>query len=245
MIRRPPRSTRTDTLFPYTTLFRSEQALGLVARADEFGEVDDPEIVFGAGLDVASYAHQVLDLCLHVEHIEIVPDLEIDAAGVVDDAARRAGDATAHGFQRHPDGVVLVLAPGSGAFLLEHTDDGRRRAVDADALADGIGALEQLPGDGTTDDRDLGASPCLARRGTATLRDAPVLDSAEVGADAEQRCRPVAAAGDQHHAGLGAAGGGLDAVDCQQRLDVVVGDRARRTGPARAPAEETGAGANL
>src|SRR3546814_12847220 len=30
MIRRPPRSTRTDTLFPYPTLFRSaaEQALG-------------------------------------------------------------------------------------------------------------------------------------------------------------------------------------------------------------------------
>src|SRR3546814_11059184 len=27
MIRRPPRSTRTDTLFPYTTLFRSERAL--------------------------------------------------------------------------------------------------------------------------------------------------------------------------------------------------------------------------
>src|SRR3546814_11086296 len=26
MIRRPPRSTRTDTLFPYTTLFRSEDA---------------------------------------------------------------------------------------------------------------------------------------------------------------------------------------------------------------------------
>src|SRR3546814_9864335 len=28
MIRRPPRSTRTDTLFPYTTLFRSAQAAG-------------------------------------------------------------------------------------------------------------------------------------------------------------------------------------------------------------------------
>src|SRR3546814_5457141 len=27
MIRRPPRSTRTDTLFPYTTLFRSEVVL--------------------------------------------------------------------------------------------------------------------------------------------------------------------------------------------------------------------------
>src|SRR3546814_11595728 len=28
MIRRPPRSTRTDTLFPYTTLFRSHPAPG-------------------------------------------------------------------------------------------------------------------------------------------------------------------------------------------------------------------------
>src|SRR3546814_7582631 len=48
MIRRPPRSTRTDTLFPYTTLFRSagerrrenhrnEVAIGLVryARIEE------------------------------------------------------------------------------------------------------------------------------------------------------------------------------------------------------------------
>src|SRR3546814_7371405 len=34
MIRRPPRSTRTDTLFPYTTLFRSRRlrAGGLQAR---------------------------------------------------------------------------------------------------------------------------------------------------------------------------------------------------------------------
>src|SRR3546814_19650305 len=31
MIRRPPRSTRTDTLFPYTTLFRSDQAASLRA----------------------------------------------------------------------------------------------------------------------------------------------------------------------------------------------------------------------
>src|SRR3546814_6659107 len=29
MIRRPPRSTRTDTLFPYTTLFRSIQRIAL------------------------------------------------------------------------------------------------------------------------------------------------------------------------------------------------------------------------
>src|SRR3546814_10141509 len=32
MIRRPPRSTRTDTLFPYTTLFRSGERHELVER---------------------------------------------------------------------------------------------------------------------------------------------------------------------------------------------------------------------
>src|SRR3546814_14789348 len=33
MIRRPPSSTRTDTLFPYTTLFRSQSWIGLVEQA--------------------------------------------------------------------------------------------------------------------------------------------------------------------------------------------------------------------
>src|SRR3546814_11792278 len=32
MIRRPPISTRTDTLFPYTTLFRSDFALEAIRR---------------------------------------------------------------------------------------------------------------------------------------------------------------------------------------------------------------------
>src|SRR3546814_13975696 len=55
MIRRPPRSTRTDTLFPYTTLFRSADAqsacggtggnLGIAAAA--VGGVRDTR---GAGL---------------------------------------------------------------------------------------------------------------------------------------------------------------------------------------------------
>src|SRR3546814_14462073 len=34
MIRRPPRSTRTDTLFPYTTLFRSERPVARRRQAD-------------------------------------------------------------------------------------------------------------------------------------------------------------------------------------------------------------------
>src|SRR3546814_10082444 len=33
MLRRPPRSTRTDTLFPYTTLFRSDEDQPLAGEA--------------------------------------------------------------------------------------------------------------------------------------------------------------------------------------------------------------------
>src|SRR3546814_5773477 len=38
MIRRPPRSTRTDTLFPYTTLFRSPTLMGIAEVA--IGDAD-------------------------------------------------------------------------------------------------------------------------------------------------------------------------------------------------------------
>src|SRR3546814_5929913 len=52
IIRRPPRSTRTDTLFPYTTLFRSGDALAEGAEgAFAFAYSDDsiarPEDGFG------------------------------------------------------------------------------------------------------------------------------------------------------------------------------------------------------
>src|SRR3546814_6974995 len=56
MIRRPPRSTRTDTLFPYTTLFRShaESIGGLFVRVN----VSD-EASVEAGLAAAEAAHGV------------------------------------------------------------------------------------------------------------------------------------------------------------------------------------------
>src|SRR3546814_17555994 len=44
MIRRPPRSTRTDTLFPYTTLFRSAPEIELEscdANADRVAGIGD------------------------------------------------------------------------------------------------------------------------------------------------------------------------------------------------------------
>src|SRR3546814_14590436 len=46
MIRRPPRSTRTDTLFPYTTLFRSQHAAGdkIAVAARIFGKRIDDQV---------------------------------------------------------------------------------------------------------------------------------------------------------------------------------------------------------
>src|SRR3546814_1414052 len=56
MIRRPPRSTRTDTLFPYTTLFRSHRQL--TGAAFEAGrnaslQSDRPAFARPPGLDPA------------------------------------------------------------------------------------------------------------------------------------------------------------------------------------------------
>src|SRR3546814_9061857 len=54
MIRRPPRSTRTDTLFPYTTLFRSNATLSRVTSpslADIVKEFNDNSInLYGEAL---------------------------------------------------------------------------------------------------------------------------------------------------------------------------------------------------
>src|SRR3546814_7919021 len=45
MIRRPPRSTRTDTLFPYTTLFRSGWVAGFLN--DSFSHIQLRPVRFG------------------------------------------------------------------------------------------------------------------------------------------------------------------------------------------------------
>src|SRR3546814_928960 len=50
MIRRPPRSTRTDTLFPYTTLFRSSQGNPKIAEMgidNSLGSMEGKEVRFG------------------------------------------------------------------------------------------------------------------------------------------------------------------------------------------------------
>src|SRR3546814_6232838 len=67
MIRRPPRSTRTDTLFPYTTLFRSsEQCSGIGVELGELclelGRLgrDRPAFILPGGLySYADYIHRL------------------------------------------------------------------------------------------------------------------------------------------------------------------------------------------
>src|SRR3546814_8926841 len=56
MIRRPPRSTRTDTLFPYTTLFRSGRPGDRAGRAG--GGRNDDVVGLNAGLTPAAPARQ-------------------------------------------------------------------------------------------------------------------------------------------------------------------------------------------
>src|SRR3546814_9232477 len=62
MIRRPPRSTRTDTLFPYTTLFRSARHAHAQRVADR--QVDHP-------LDLLRIVIAVLEFAGGVETREI------------------------------------------------------------------------------------------------------------------------------------------------------------------------------
>src|SRR3546814_1702399 len=77
MIRRPPRSTRTVTLFPYTTLFRSDEALLAVLQGDVEALVRGPRgdvAAHDAGadhvhmLDAGILAAQALESLLQEEH---------------------------------------------------------------------------------------------------------------------------------------------------------------------------------
>src|SRR3546814_2574347 len=87
MIRRPPRSTRTGTLFPYTTLFRSDQGAlefgerthdrehqvghrGILAREGQaFLNELDPDASFGEGLNQFAQIVEITRQSIHaVDH---------------------------------------------------------------------------------------------------------------------------------------------------------------------------------
>src|SRR3546814_1376656 len=73
MIRRPPRSTRTDTLFPYTTLFRSSRRCIFSNRHP--GQATAPLRYWGSASRIP-YAHALSrDDLARVIHIVVVPGL--------------------------------------------------------------------------------------------------------------------------------------------------------------------------
>src|SRR3546814_7131331 len=94
MNRRPPRSTRTDTLFPYTTLFRSQV---VAAHADD--------LLVERQVRVRVLAH-VLGRLLLLE----LPEEIAQRADVVVGRVRR-GQARRHALQGRPDGDHLDDLP--------------------------------------------------------------------------------------------------------------------------------------
>src|SRR3546814_13692300 len=96
MIRRPPRSTRTDTLFPYTTLFRSPPGPvgpGAAIRPDQ-----DLQVQPGAALFEALGGHR-----MHVpftqDDVLGTPDLDLIAV---------------LGVEQHPVAELHVADVGAG-----------------------------------------------------------------------------------------------------------------------------------
>src|SRR3546814_1792157 len=95
MIRRPPRSTRTDTLFPYTTLFRSDRG----RRAAQLGEND------AAIEDAAGVVGEPPPVAPQADHTD---GQDKDVGRRVEDIGWKVGDEQPHdagigqhGHQRH------------------------------------------------------------------------------------------------------------------------------------------------
>src|SRR3546814_20042848 len=69
MIRRPPRSTRTDTLFPYTTLFRSRRGGVEIVHTAAVGRRDVEVVVGAAAFD-------------QVEEVDAIDEVGVDDVAV-------------------------------------------------------------------------------------------------------------------------------------------------------------------
>src|SRR3546814_7962233 len=71
MIRRPPRSTRTDTLFPYTTLFRSIERTRLIRGPGAELRIAAVGGEIGIGLGIGDDAHGAFDANLPAQRFPV------------------------------------------------------------------------------------------------------------------------------------------------------------------------------
>src|SRR3546814_11091282 len=81
MVRRPPSSTRTDTLFPYTTLVRSQAAVVAVdpvvviaGEARGAAALGQHHLIAAMGADIVERLNSVIAAARH--HDRRVPDLD-------------------------------------------------------------------------------------------------------------------------------------------------------------------------
>src|SRR3546814_17847106 len=92
MIRRPPRSTRTDTFFPYTPLFRSELVAPAVKQRRAASRTEVSVLEFAR---LAGDRHRI-----HGEDCEAVEDRALALAAIQamadSDAIRRGGYLDPH-----------------------------------------------------------------------------------------------------------------------------------------------------
>src|SRR3546814_14826155 len=133
MIRRPPRSTRTDTLFPYTTLFRSldevpaheADRVGLLdaGRAERAAAVDRAFVLPLEGLAVVAAAVADLQRGALRHDVQHEPVRETDGEAFV--AAVGPDGAQAHallvGAVLVIDGLAMRTAPERQAFETRRT----------------------------------------------------------------------------------------------------------------------------
>src|SRR3546814_3431130 len=140
VIRRPPRSTRTDALFPYTTLFRSLD--GLIDATAFDPQPDVPELVRLFSVLEPGEDYQILldrvrqrvgdrRFALGVQIIEGRRDplaVAVDYARIAEAALVTLADATIREFEtqhgRVPGSELAILALGRlGGGALTHASD--------------------------------------------------------------------------------------------------------------------------
>src|SRR3546814_4622015 len=96
MIRRPPRSTRTDTLFPYTTLFRSMQ--GPTMSFEQLEDIAKAMVAPGKGI-------------IAIDESNATIKKRFDAVGVIDTEEHRRAYRemllTSSGLGEHISGAIL------------------------------------------------------------------------------------------------------------------------------------------
>src|SRR3546814_18478997 len=104
MLRRPPRSTRTDTLFPYTTLFRSPLFDGVHPREKRCRFFCQTQLRYGAkDFDRARESRG----CAMHEHDSAIDELNLIVAD---------GDSEALGIGAKPCEVIDFVGPSKPDF---------------------------------------------------------------------------------------------------------------------------------